>query len=168
MSASTTHQLCSASRWQGDNEFDVVPGSDLVVARTAHRDNKSDYYVDGRKSSFGAVTTLLKGKGIDLDNNRFLILQVSAVLRGTARTTAALSGQAPCTSVLACRRRRQPPDANMSDVDMCVLCCNAPPASLEQLGGPFTMSSSQARPCRALLDTRRSPALCARRREKQR
>ena len=53
-----------------------MPCSELVVARTAHRDNKSDYYVDGRKSSFGAVTALLKGKGIDLDNNRFLILQV--------------------------------------------------------------------------------------------
>lgn len=49
----------------------------MVVARTAHRDNKSDYYVDGRKSTFTAVTALLKGKGIDLDNNRFLILQVS-------------------------------------------------------------------------------------------
>ena len=50
------------------------------MARTAHADNKSDYFVDGRKSSFGAVTALLKGKGIDLDNNRFLILQVPATL----------------------------------------------------------------------------------------
>ena len=64
---------------QGDHEFEAVPGSELVVARTAHRDNKSDYFVDGRKSSFGAVTALLKGKGIDLDNNRFLILQVGRV-----------------------------------------------------------------------------------------
>ncbi len=54
-----------------------MPGSELVVARTAHADNKSDYFVDGRKSGFGAVTALLKGKGIDLDNNRFLILQVT-------------------------------------------------------------------------------------------
>ena len=48
----------------------------MVVSRTAHRDNKSDYFVDGKKSNFTAVTALLKGKGIDLDNNRFLILQV--------------------------------------------------------------------------------------------
>ena len=61
---------------QGDDNFEEVQGSTMVVARTAHRDNKSDYYVDGRKSSFTAVTALLKGKGIDLDNNRFLILQV--------------------------------------------------------------------------------------------
>lgn len=46
-----------------------------MVSRTAHRDNTSTYHVDGRPSSFGQVTQLLKGKGIDLDNNRFLILQ---------------------------------------------------------------------------------------------
>jgi hypothetical protein len=28
------------------------------------------------------VTTLLKDKGIDLDNNRFLILQVNIAIRG--------------------------------------------------------------------------------------
>ena len=53
----------------------MVPGSDFVVARTALRSNASNYYVDGRKSSFGEVTDLLKAKGVDLDNNRFLILQ---------------------------------------------------------------------------------------------
>ena len=46
-----------------------------MVARTANRNNTSDYYINDRKSSFTEVTTLLKGKGIDLDNNRFLILQ---------------------------------------------------------------------------------------------
>ena len=55
----------------------MLPGTAFVVARTAHRSNASHYYVDGRKSSFGEVTALLKGKGIDLDNNRFLILQAS-------------------------------------------------------------------------------------------
>ncbi|BDA46592.1 Structural maintenance of chromosomes protein 4 [Coccomyxa sp. Obi] len=58
-----------------DEAFEVVPGTDFVVSRTAHRNNTSNYYVDGRKSSFGEVTDMLKGKGIDLDNNRFLILQ---------------------------------------------------------------------------------------------
>lgn len=66
---------------QGDDDFEEVPGSDMVVSRTAHRDNKSDYFVDGRKSTFTAVTELLKGKGIDLDNNRFLILQVRKRIR---------------------------------------------------------------------------------------
>ena len=46
-----------------------------MISRTAHRDNSSHYYIDDRKSSFGEVTALLKGKGVDLDNNRFLILQ---------------------------------------------------------------------------------------------
>ena len=55
-----------------------MPGTDFVVSRTAHRNNTSNYYVDGRKSSFGEVTDMLKGKGIDLDNNRFLILQVQS------------------------------------------------------------------------------------------
>ncbi|EIE19557.1 RecF/RecN/SMC protein [Coccomyxa subellipsoidea C-169] len=58
-----------------DEAFEVVPGTGFVVSRTAMRNNSSNYYVDGRKSSFGEVTDMLKGKGIDLDNNRFLILQ---------------------------------------------------------------------------------------------
>lgn len=45
------------------------------MARTAGRDNSSDYYVNGRKVAVKEVLTLLKDKGIDLDNNRFLILQ---------------------------------------------------------------------------------------------
>lgn len=53
----------------------MVPGSAFVIARTAHRNNTSNYFVDGRRSNFGEVTALLKGKGVDLDNNRFLILQ---------------------------------------------------------------------------------------------
>ncbi len=53
-----------------------MSGTDFVVSRTAHRNNTSNYYIDGRKSSFGEVTDMLKDKGIDLDNNRFLILQV--------------------------------------------------------------------------------------------
>jgi len=57
----------------------LVPGSEFVVARTALRSNASNYYVDGRKSSFGEVTDLLKAKGIDLDNNRFLILQACSL-----------------------------------------------------------------------------------------
>jgi hypothetical protein len=43
-----------------------------------HRDNRSDYTVNGRKLPTKEVTALLKAKGIDLDNNRFLILQVWA------------------------------------------------------------------------------------------
>ncbi|EYU34070.1 hypothetical protein ABFS82_08G023500 [Erythranthe guttata] len=55
--------------------YEVVPGSDFVISRVAFRDNSSKYYINDRASNFTEVTKLLKGKGVDLDNNRFLILQ---------------------------------------------------------------------------------------------
>lgn len=61
---------------QGDEAFEIVPDSEFTVSRTAHRNNSSDYFIDDKKSNFTEVTKLLKSKGIDLDNNRFLILQV--------------------------------------------------------------------------------------------
>lgn len=54
----------------------MVPGSEFSVARTALRSNESHYYINKRKVGTKEVTDLLKTKGIDLDNNRFLILQV--------------------------------------------------------------------------------------------
>lgn len=59
----------------GPDAFTVVPNSKLIVARTAFRSNASQYSINGRKSNFTEVTTLLKGRGIDLDHKRFLILQ---------------------------------------------------------------------------------------------
>lgn len=61
----------------GVDDFLLVPNSQLVVTRTAYRNNSSKYTINDRTSSFTEVTTLLKGKGIDLDHNRFLILQAS-------------------------------------------------------------------------------------------
>jgi structural maintenance of chromosome 4 len=58
------------------DDFSVVPGSELVISRRAYRDNKSDYLIDGNRSTHKEVTALLRKRGIDLDNNRFLILQV--------------------------------------------------------------------------------------------
>lgn len=55
--------------------MEEVPGTAFVVSRVAGRDNLSSYYVDGKKTDMKKVTEMLKGKGIDLDNNRFLILQ---------------------------------------------------------------------------------------------
>lgn len=57
------------------DDFDVVPGSEFVVTRKAFKDNRSDYTVDGGRSSYTDVGLLLRRHGIDLDNNRFLILQ---------------------------------------------------------------------------------------------
>jgi len=67
------HEIIDTS--DDEQGYEIVPGSDFVVRRTAHKSNKSDYYVNDKKSNFKEVTELLKGKGIDLDNNRFLILQ---------------------------------------------------------------------------------------------
>lgn len=53
----------------------VVPHSGMVVSRRAWKNNSSEYYLNGKKTNFTAVTTLLKDKGIDLDHKRFLILQ---------------------------------------------------------------------------------------------
>ncbi|XP_058815599.1 structural maintenance of chromosomes protein 4 [Topomyia yanbarensis] len=58
-----------------DGSFEVVPNSEFVVARTASRDNSSYYTIDNRRVHFKEVSKLLKQHGIDLDHNRFLILQ---------------------------------------------------------------------------------------------
>ncbi|EGO05390.1 hypothetical protein SERLA73DRAFT_101211 [Serpula lacrymans var. lacrymans S7.3] len=59
----------------GPDAYKVVPGSRLVVSRTAYRNNSSKYTINGRTSNYTEVQTLLKGRGIDLDHKRFLILQ---------------------------------------------------------------------------------------------
>lgn len=59
----------------GDDDYFVVEGSEFEVARRAFRNNTSKYYLDEREVKMTEVVELLKGKGVDLDNNRFLILQ---------------------------------------------------------------------------------------------
>lgn len=73
----TIHTDCTL---QGEETYDTLPNSRLVVSRTAHRNNTSNYYLNGKKSNFTEVTTTLKDKGVDLNNNRFLILQVTLSL----------------------------------------------------------------------------------------
>lgn len=57
------------------DDWNVVPNSGLVVARTVRRDNTTRYTVNGKSASPGEVKQLLLGRGIDLTHNRFLILQ---------------------------------------------------------------------------------------------
>ncbi|KAJ6593824.1 RecF/RecN/SMC [Mycena capillaripes] len=59
----------------GPDAFEVVPDSQLVVTRSASKNNSSRYTINRRASNFTEVQTLLKGRGIDLDHKRFLILQ---------------------------------------------------------------------------------------------
>ena len=61
---------------QEGEDFTVVPNSEIVVSRTANKDNSSHYTLDGRRVQFKEVAKMLRSQGIDLDHNRFLILQV--------------------------------------------------------------------------------------------
>lgn len=74
-----------------DDDFTVVEGSQFSVARRAFRNNTSKYYVNDKEVKMAAVIQLLKSKGVDLDNNRFLILQGEveqiAMMKPKAQTT---------------------------------------------------------------------------------
>nr|XP_003476636.2 structural maintenance of chromosomes protein 4 [Cavia porcellus] len=59
---------------EGD-DYEVIPNSNFYVSRTAYRDNTSVYHISGKKTTFKDVGNLLRSHGIDLDHNRFLILQ---------------------------------------------------------------------------------------------
>ncbi|XP_036392385.1 structural maintenance of chromosomes protein 4 [Megalops cyprinoides] len=59
---------------EGD-DYEVIPNSKFCVSRTASKDNSSAYHINGRKATFKDVGILLRSHGIDLDHNRFLILQ---------------------------------------------------------------------------------------------
>lgn len=59
----------------GDDDFTVLPNSEFSVSRTAFRNNTSKYFLDKNEVKRKDVVDLLKSKGVDLDNNRFLILQ---------------------------------------------------------------------------------------------
>ncbi|KAJ8708353.1 hypothetical protein PYW07_010478 [Mythimna separata] len=73
-SATVSVHFCKIIDGEGD-EFTEVPGSEIVVARTAFRDSSSFYTLNGRRVQFKEVARMLRANGIDLDHNRFLILQ---------------------------------------------------------------------------------------------
>lgn len=60
-----------------DGTFDFVPKSEFVISRTAFKDNSSYYTINNRRVHFKEVAKMLKQHSVDLDHNRFLILQVS-------------------------------------------------------------------------------------------
>ncbi|CAG9467372.1 unnamed protein product [Pedinophyceae sp. YPF-701] len=59
----------------GEDTYDLVEGTELCIARQANRDNTSSYYINGKRADLKEVQARLKAKGVDLANNRFLILQ---------------------------------------------------------------------------------------------
>lgn len=60
---------------KADGSYDVIEGSDFIIKRTAFKDNSSFYSINDKKVHFKEVAKLLRSNGIDLDHNRFLILQ---------------------------------------------------------------------------------------------
>ena len=58
-----------------EDSFEVVPRSQFRVARRVNRQSQSTYLINGQESTFKEVNELLSSKGIDLEHNRFLILQ---------------------------------------------------------------------------------------------
>jgi structural maintenance of chromosome 4 len=88
---SLQHPICL--RQQDDaTTFDVVPNSQFVVSRTAFLDNSSKYHIGSKSVSRGEVVELLKKHGIDMDNNRFLILQGEVEHIATMKPKAANPG----------------------------------------------------------------------------
>ncbi|XP_052758057.1 structural maintenance of chromosomes protein 4 [Galleria mellonella] len=73
-SACVAVHFCQIIDGEGE-EFTVVPNSEIVVSRTAFKDNSSYYNLNGRRVQFKEVAKMLRSHGIDLDHNRFLILQ---------------------------------------------------------------------------------------------
>ncbi len=125
---------------QAGDGYALVPGSEFSVARTALRSNESHYYINKRKVGTKEVTDLLKTKGIDLDNNRFLILQVrSRVLAGGGsayRGCGRLLGlvRPHCTGITPVLKPRSPSNTG------CCLCTASPSPSLSW-GSCFTLRS---------------------------
>lgn len=60
-----------------DGTYRTVEGSEFAIAREAQRNNASFYTINNRRVQFKEVAALLKKHNVDLDHNRFLILQVS-------------------------------------------------------------------------------------------
>lgn len=57
-------------------DYEVVPDSEFVISRTAFKDSSSYYELDKKKVQFKEIAKILRSHGVDLDHNRFLILQV--------------------------------------------------------------------------------------------
>lgn len=61
------------------DDYTEVPGSQIEVKRVALKDNSSYYLLNGERVQYKEVAKVLRSHGIDLDHNRFLILQVNQI-----------------------------------------------------------------------------------------
>ena len=59
----------------GEDNFHYIKGGDFKISRIVYKNSASLYHLNDKESSFDEINSLLVKKGIDLKNNRFLILQ---------------------------------------------------------------------------------------------
>eukprot|EP01083_Nonionella_stella_P191106 707555_1 len=57
------------------DSFTVVPNSQFSISREVNRKGTSTYRISGKRAIFAEIGKLLESHGVDLNNNRFLILQ---------------------------------------------------------------------------------------------
>lgn len=58
-----------------DGTYELIPNTEIIIARTAFKNNSSFYSLNGREVKFKEVARMLETHHIDLLHNRFLILQ---------------------------------------------------------------------------------------------
>ncbi|XP_011503398.1 PREDICTED: structural maintenance of chromosomes protein 4 [Ceratosolen solmsi marchali] len=56
-------------------DYDVIANSEFFISRTAFKDGTAFYEINGKKVQFKQIAQILRSHCIDLDHNRFLILQ---------------------------------------------------------------------------------------------
>jgi len=64
-----------ATQSETSDDYVVVPGSEFVLSRVATKSNTSTYLLNNKRVTFEEVETFMMERGVDLNNNRFLILQ---------------------------------------------------------------------------------------------
>jgi structural maintenance of chromosome 4 len=60
---------------RADSANTLIPDSNFTIAREVHANGDNFYLMKGSRTTAHAVTSFLRDLGIDLDHNRFLILQ---------------------------------------------------------------------------------------------
>ncbi|GJQ67663.1 putative structural maintenance of chromosomes protein [Trypoxylus dichotomus] len=73
-SATVSIYFAQITDMEGD-EYKIVPDSEFVISRTANKDNSSFYQLNKKRVQFKEIAVVLRKHGVDLDHNRFLILQ---------------------------------------------------------------------------------------------
>ena len=58
-----------------ESKYDPITGTQFVISRIGFKDNKSKYYRNSDEWNLVDIVKMLREKGIDLEHNRFLILQ---------------------------------------------------------------------------------------------